>query len=102
MLPSKELFGDDARKEIDEVAKAKKLAKKLSSNKNGRVSRYQPYVTQRRSTGHSGHSPMSLDDKGCSKAQAFLGLRSTDRRKATAKQGIHPKQSRNNATTGQI
>ena len=91
MLLSKELFGDDIRKEIDEVAKANKLGKKLASHKRGRVSRYQAYVTQRRSTGHSGQSGMCLDYKGCNKAQAFLGVRSTDRRKPTAKQGIHPK-----------
>ena len=68
MLLFKDLFGDDVRKEIDEVAKANRLGKKLASHKNGRVSRYQPYVTQRRSTGHSGQSRMCLEDKGCSKA----------------------------------
>ena len=72
MLLSKELFGDDVRKEIDEVAKANMLGKKLPSHKNGLVSRYRPYVTQRRSTGHSGESRMCLDDKGCSKAQVFF------------------------------
>ena len=91
MLLSKELFGDDVRKEIDEVAKENRLGKKLASHKNGRVSRYQRYVTQRRSTGHSGQSRMCLHDKGCSKAQAFLGVRSTDCRKPTAKRGAHPK-----------
>ena len=29
-------------------------------------------MTKRRSTGHSGESRMCLDDKGCSKAQAFF------------------------------
>ena len=90
MLLSKELFGDDVRKEIDEVAKANRLGKKLASHNKGRVSCYQPYVTQRRSTGHSGQSRIRLEDKGCSKAQAFLGVRSTDHRNPTARPGIHP------------
>ena len=91
MLLFKDLFGDDVRKEIDEVAKANRLGKKLGSHKKGRVSRSQPYVTQRRSTGHSGQPRIRLDDKGSSKAQAFLGVRSTACRKSTAKPGIHPK-----------
>ena len=102
MLLSKELYGDDVRKEIDELAKANRLGKKLASHKNGRVSRYQPYVTQRRSTGHSGQSRIRLEDKGSSKAQAFLGVRSTARRKSTAKPEFTPRQSRNNTTAGQI
>ena len=66
MLLCKELFGDDVRKEIDEVAKANRLGKKLASHKKDRVSRYQPYVTHRRSRGHSGQSRMCLEDKGFS------------------------------------
>ena len=89
MLLSKELFGDDIGREIDEVAKANTLGKKLASHKKRWVSRYQPYVSQRRSTGHLGQSRMRLDDKACSKAQAFLGVRSTDRRKPIARRGIH-------------
>ena len=87
---SKELFGDDVGREINEVAKANRVGKKLASHKKGRVSRYQPYVTHRRSTGHSGQSRIRLDDKCCSKAQAFLGVRSTDRRNPPAKPGMHP------------
>ena len=47
---STELFGDDVGKEIDEVAKVNRLGEK---HKKGRVSRYQPYVPKRRSTGHA-------------------------------------------------
>ena len=102
MLLSKELLGDDIRKEIDEVAKANRPGKKLASHKNGRVSRCQPYATHRRSTGHSGQSRMCLEDKGCSKVQALLGVRSTDRRNQLRNQEFTPRQSRNNATTGQV
>ena len=52
ILLSKELFGDDVRKEIDEVAKTNRLGEKLASHEKGRVSCYQPYVTQRRFIGH--------------------------------------------------
>ena len=86
---SKELFGDDVGREIDEVVKANKLGKELASHKKGRVSRYQPYVTHRRSTDHSSQSRIRLDDKGFSKAQALLGVRSTDRRNPPAKPGMH-------------
>ena len=73
---SKELFGDDVGREIDEVAKANRLGgKKLSSHKKGCVARYQSYVPNRRSIGHTGHSQTRLDDSGHSKSQAFLGVR---------------------------
>ena len=61
---STELFGDDVGKEIDDVAKVNRLGEK---HKKALVSRYQPYVPKRRSTGHAGQSRTSLDDKGYSK-----------------------------------
>ena len=70
---SKELFGNDMGKEIEEVAKANRLeGKKLASHKKGCVSRYQPYVPKRRSIGHTGHSQTRLDDSGHSKSQVFF------------------------------
>ena len=70
----------------------KKLAlHKMALHKKGRVSRYQPYVPKKRSTGHARHSQTHFDDRGHSKAQAFLGVRSTGRWRPTEKPGIHPK-----------
>ena len=88
---STELFGDDVGKEIDEVAKANRLGKKLASHKKGRVSRYQPYGSKRRSICHSGQSQARLDERGHSRSQAFLGVRSTGRWRPTANPAIHPK-----------
>ena len=88
---STELFGDDVGKEIDQIVKANRLGKKLASYKKGCFSRCQPYVPKRRATRHASQSQTRLDDRGYSKAQAFLGLRSIGRWKPTAKPGIHPK-----------
>ncbi|XP_074629361.1 uncharacterized protein LOC141886973 [Acropora palmata] len=88
---STEVFGDVVGKEIDEVAKAKKLGEKLASHKKGRVSHYQPYMLKRRSIGHTGQSQTRLDDRGHSKSQVFLGVRNTGRWRPTAKPGIHTK-----------
>ena len=88
---STELFGDDVRKENDEVAKANRLGKKLASHKKGRVSRYQSYMPKRRSIGHTGQSQTRLDYRGHSKSQACLGVWNTGRWRPTAKPGIHPK-----------
>ena len=59
-------------KEIDEVVKANRLGKKLASHKKGRVSRYQPYGSKRRSIGHSGQSQARLDERGHSRSQDFF------------------------------
>ena len=88
---STELFGDDVGKEIDEVAKANRLGKKLASHKKGRVSRYQPYGSKRRSIGHSGQSQARFDERGHSRSQALLGERGTGRWRPPAKPAIHPK-----------
>ena len=88
---STELFGDDVGKEIDKVLKANRLRKKLASHKKGRVSRYQPYGSKRRSISHSGWSQARLDERGHSRSQDFLGVRSTGRWRSTTKPAIHPK-----------
>ena len=77
---SKELFGDDVGKEIDEVAKANRLRRKSWLHiRKVVVARYQPYVPKRRSIGHTGHSQNRLDDSGHRKSQPMLGVRNNGR-----------------------
>lgn len=76
-----ELFGDDMGKQIDEVTKANKLAKKMSGPKKSRSSRFQPY---RRNNGSNFQSRNRGYDKSFSKSRPFLGG-STDRRRSGMK-----------------
>lgn len=86
-----ELFGDDMGKQIDEVTKANKLAKKIAGPKKTRGSRFQPYG---RTTGSSYFSRNRGGGRGFSRPPHFLGDRNTDRRKSDMKTSSHTKVTR--------
>ena len=76
-----QLFGDDVGKEIDEVAKANRLSKRLAIPKRGRGSRYHPYSSQSRASGGFNNQRSRYGARGLTRHQPFLGEKSHDRRK---------------------
>ncbi|XP_031574346.1 uncharacterized protein LOC116308113 [Actinia tenebrosa] len=75
-----QLFGDDIGKEIDEVNKANRLSKKMSSKRGSRKG-YHPYNSQSRQ-----RSSSSSRDGRAYGSRSFLGERGSYRRRGGARQ----------------
>lgn len=77
---SSELFGDDLSKEIDEVAKANKLSKKILGGKKPNRKGYHPYLTS--SGGKSSYREKSFT---ATRSRPFLGDKPPYNRKGGSK-----------------
>ena len=87
-----ELFGDDVGKQIDEVTKANKLAKKIAGPKTTRISRSQPYG---RNSANTYQSKNRSDSRNFSQPRHFLGDRNAKYRKPNMKTASFTKTTQN-------
>ena len=79
------LFGDDVGIEIDEVAKANKLSRRLAIPKRGRSSRYQPYNSQGQPSSGFHQRRGHFGAGWFTRNQYFFGERNFDRRHSSLK-----------------